>query len=123
LSYLSTTYSAALSKTCFYVLRTSCVSRLVPMALPLWDVLYKIIHAGAPQMVSITCMTKCASSGTYGWGSGRSTRAVINAQSNCISPQGGKSDFKAAEKGKGRKRSMVVDTMSLVIELTVTAAS
>jgi putative transposase len=51
------------------------------------------------------------------------TAAVIDAQSNRISPQGGESGFDAAQKVKSRKRNLVVDTMGLVIALTVTAAS
>jgi hypothetical protein len=51
------------------------------------------------------------------------TAAVIDAQSNRASPQGGESGFDAAKKVKGRKRNLVVDTMGLVIALTVTAAS
>jgi len=51
------------------------------------------------------------------------TAAVIDAQSNRSSPQGGESGFDAGKKVKGRKRNLVVDTMGLVIALTVTAAS
>jgi transposase len=42
---------------------------------------------------------------------------------NRSSPQGGESGFDAGKKVKGRKRNLVVDTMGLVIALTVTAAS
>jgi hypothetical protein len=51
------------------------------------------------------------------------TAAVIDAQSNRSSPQGGESGFDAGKKVKGRKPNLVVDTMGLVIALTVTAAS
>lgn len=51
------------------------------------------------------------------------TAAVIDAQSNRSSPQGGESGFDAGKKVKGRKRNLVVDTMGLVIAVTVTAAS
>jgi hypothetical protein len=51
------------------------------------------------------------------------TAAVIDAQSNRSSPQGGESGFDAGKKVKGRKRNLVVDTMGSVIALTVTAAS
>jgi putative transposase len=53
----------------------------------------------------------------------RPTAAVIDAQSNRASPQGGDSGFDAAQKVKGRKRNLVVETMGLLIALTVTAAS
>lgn len=51
------------------------------------------------------------------------TAAVIDAHSNRSSPQGGESGFDAGKKVKGRKRNLVVDTMGLIIALTVTAAS
>jgi putative transposase len=51
------------------------------------------------------------------------TAAVIDAQSNRTSPQGGESGFDAAKKVKGRKGNLVVNTMGLVIAFTVTAAS
>lgn len=51
------------------------------------------------------------------------TAAVIDAQSNRSSPQGGESGFDAGKKIKGRKRNLVVDTMGLVLAVTVTAAS
>jgi transposase len=49
--------------------------------------------------------------------------AVIDAQSNRSSPQGGDSGYDAGKKVKGRKRHMVVDTLGLLIAVTVTAAS
>jgi hypothetical protein len=47
----------------------------------------------------------------------------VKRRSECSSPQGGESGFDAGKKVKGRKRNLVVDTMGLVISLTVTAAS
>lgn len=49
--------------------------------------------------------------------------AIIDAQSTRISPQGGESGFDAGKKIKGRKRHLVVDTMGLIIAVSVTAAS
>lgn len=43
--------------------------------------------------------------------SNQPSAAVVNAQSTRSSPQGGDSDFDAAEEVKGRKRNLVVDTM------------
>jgi transposase len=51
------------------------------------------------------------------------TAAVIDSQSNRISPQGGDSGFDAGKKVKGRKRHVVVDTLGLVLAVSVTAAS
>ncbi|WP_100877064.1 transposase [Janthinobacterium sp. 64] len=49
--------------------------------------------------------------------------AIIDAQSTRISPQGRASGFDAGKKVKGRKRHLVVDTMGLIIAVSVTAAS
>lgn len=62
------------------------------------------------------------------WGSrtGRTNEpkaAVIDAHFNRSSPHGGESGLDVAKKVKGRKRNLVIDTMGLVIALTVTAAS
>ena len=49
--------------------------------------------------------------------------AVLDAQSTRISPQGGESGFDAGKKVKGRKRHLIVDTLGLVLAVSVTAAS
>ena len=51
------------------------------------------------------------------------TAVVIDAQSTCVSPQGGQSGFDAVKEINGRMRNLVVDTMGLVIAVTVAAAS
>jgi transposase len=51
------------------------------------------------------------------------TAVIIDAQSTRISPQGGESGFDAGKKVKRRKRNIVVNTIGLIIALTVTAAS
>ena len=51
------------------------------------------------------------------------TAAVIDAQSNRGSPQGGESGYDAGKKVKGRKRHITVDTLGLLLAVTVTAAS
>ena len=49
--------------------------------------------------------------------------AVIDAQSIRISPQGSESGFDEGKNVKGRKRHLVVDTMGLIIAVSVSAAS
>lgn len=51
------------------------------------------------------------------------TAAVLDAQSTRISPQGGDSGFDAGKKVKGRKRHFIVDTLGLLLAVSVTAAS
>ena len=48
---------------------------------------------------------------------------MLDAQSTRISPQGGESGFDAGKKVKGRKRHVLVDTLGLLLALSVTAAS
>ena len=48
---------------------------------------------------------------------------LIDAQSTRLSPQGCESGFDAGKKVKGRKRHLVVDTMGLIIAVSVTPAS
>jgi putative transposase len=109
---------------CSYVLRTGCAWRLLPTTFPPWQAVYKTfvrwVAAGVFEQMQARLREQ--------WRSrmGRTdapTAAVIDAQSNRSSPQGGESGFDAGKKIKGRKRNVVVDTMGLVIALTVTAAS
>ncbi|WP_134980487.1 transposase, partial [Xanthomonas axonopodis] len=51
------------------------------------------------------------------------TAAVIDAQSTRGSPQGGESGYDAGKKIKGRKRHLVVDTLGLLLAVSITAAS
>jgi transposase len=48
---------------------------------------------------------------------------VIDAQSTRSSPQGGPSGFDVGKQIKGRKRSLVVDTLGLVLAVSVVAAN
>jgi putative transposase len=107
-----------------YVLRTGCAWRLLPTTFPPWQAVYKAfarwVAAGVFEQMQDRLREQWRSR------TGRSnqpTAAMIDAQSNRTSPQGGESGFDAAKKVKGRKRNLVVDTMGLVIALTVTAAS
>jgi hypothetical protein len=83
----------------------------------------KRFHVGLALEYSRGCRTGNASNGVLAWGARAQTAAVIDAQPNCISPQDGESGFDAGKKVKGRKRNLVVNTMGLLIALTVTAAS
>lgn len=109
---------------CSYVLRTGCAWRLLPTTFPPWQAVYKTFTRWADGGVFEQMQDRLREQ----WRSriGREnapTAAVIDAQSNRSSPQGGESGFDAGKKVKGRKRNLVVDTMGLVIAVTVTAAS
>jgi len=49
--------------------------------------------------------------------------AVLDAQSTRSSPQGGPSGYDAGKKVKGRKRNLVVDTLGLLLAVSVCAAN
>ncbi|MFC5513557.1 IS5 family transposase [Massilia jejuensis] len=109
---------------CSYVLRTGCAWRLLPPTFPPWQAVYKAFARWAAAGVFEQMQDRLRQQWRARMGrSGEPTAAVIDAQSNRASPQGGESGFDAAKKIKGRKRNLVVDTMGLVIALTVTAAS
>lgn len=109
---------------CCYVLRTGCAWRLLPTTFPPWQAVYKAfsrwVTAGVFEQMQDRLRERWRS--RMGRAS-EPTAVIIDAQSTRISPQGGESGFDAGKKVKGRKRNLVVDTMGLVIALTVTAAS
>lgn len=49
--------------------------------------------------------------------------AILDSQSTRSSPQGGDSRFDAGKKVKGRKRSLIVDTLGLLLAVSISAAS
>jgi transposase len=51
------------------------------------------------------------------------TAAVLDAQSTRSSPQGGEHGYDAGNKVKGRKRHLIVDTLGLLLAVSVSAAS
>jgi putative transposase len=109
---------------CCYVVRTGCAWRLLPKSFPPWRAVYK-------------AFSRWAEAGTFEamhdrlrqqWRDrvGRApdpTAAIIDAQSTRSTAQGGMTGFDAGKKVKGRKRHLVVDTLGLLLAVTVTAAS
>lgn len=109
---------------CSYVLRTGCAWRLLPETFPPWQAVYKAFSrwVGAGVFEQMQDRLREQWRARMGRASTPSA-AVIDAQSTRASPQGGESGFDAGKKVKGRKRNLVVDTMGLLIAVTVTAAS
>lgn len=109
---------------CCYVVRTGAPWRLVPKSYAPWAAVYM-------------CFKRWAAAGTFEamhdrlrqqWRqrAGKSpepTAAIIDSQSTRSTPQGGNTGFDAGKKVKGRKRNLVVDTLGLVLAVTITAAS
>jgi len=109
---------------CAYVVCTGCAWRLLPKSFPPWRGVYK-------------AFSRWAAAGTFEamherlrqqWRDriGRDpepTVAIIDAQSTRSTAQGGMTGFDAGKKVKGRKRHLVVDTLGLLLAVTVTSAS
>lgn len=109
---------------CMYLVRTGCAWRLLPKSFPPWKAVHK-------------SFSRWAAAGTFEamhdrlrqqWRDrmGRTpepSAAIIDAQSTRSTAQGGDTGFDAGKKVKGRKRHLVVDTLGLLLAVTVTAAS
>jgi putative transposase len=114
----------ALVDACCYVVRTGCAWRLLPKSFPHWRAVYKAFRgwgqAGTFELMHDRLRQQ--------WRDrvGRApepTAAIIDAQSTRSTAQGGNTGFDAGKKVKGRKRHLVVDTLGLLLAVTVTAAS
>jgi putative transposase len=109
---------------CSYVLRTGCAWRLLPDTFPPWQAVYKAFSRWVGMGVFERMQDRLREQWRARMGRASTpSAAVIDAQSTRSSPQGGESGFDAAKKVKGRKRNLVVDTMGLLIAVSVTAAS
>lgn len=109
---------------CSYVLRTGCAWRLLPETFPAWQAVYKVFSCWVCAGVFEQMQNRLREQWRTRMGRASTpTAAVIDAQSTRTSPQDGESGFDAGKRVKGRKRNLVVDTMGLLIAVTVTAAS
>lgn len=109
---------------CCYVVRTGCAWRLLPKCFPSWQVVYKSFSRWAVAGRFETMHDRLREL----WRSrvGREpepTAAIIDSQSTRSTAQGGATGFDAGKKVKGRKRHLVVDTLGLLLAVTVTPAS
>ena len=109
---------------CCYVVRTGCSWRMLPSDFPHWDNVYKTFRRWSKQGKFEQMHDRLREL----WReredrAAAPTAAVLDAQSTRSSPQGGEHGFDAGKKVKGRKRNLVVDTLGLLLAVTVTAAS
>lgn len=114
----------AMVDACCYVLRTGCAWTMLPKSFPPWLAVHKSFSRWAAQGKFEQLQQRLREQ----WRqrierNAQPTAAVIDAQSNRISPQGGTSGYDAGKKVKGRKRHLVVDTLGLLLAVCVTAAS
>jgi transposase len=109
---------------CCYVLRTGCAWTMLPKSFPPWRVVHKTFSRWAAQGKFEQMQGRLAQQWRERIGRmAQPSAAVIDSQSNRISPQGGNGGFDAGKKVKGRKRHIVVDTLGLLLAVSVTAAS
>jgi transposase len=108
---------------CCYVVRTGCAWRLLPKDFPHWDNVYKTFRRWSAQGRFEAMHDRLRDM----WRAREErettpTAAILDAQSTRSSPQGGASGYDAGKKVKGRKRNLVVDTLGLLLAVTVTSA-
>ncbi len=109
---------------CCYALRTGCAWRLLPKTFPPWQAVYKAFSRWAAAGVFEAMHDRLRQQWRDRVGKApEPTAAIIDAQSTRSTAQGGDTGFDAGKKVKGRKRHLVVDTLGLLLAITVTAAS
>lgn len=109
---------------CCYTLRTGCAWRLLPKTFPAWQATYKSFSRWAAAGVFETMHDRLRQQWRDRIGKApEPTAAIIDSQSTRSTAQGGQTGFDAGKKVKGRKRHLVVDTVGLLLAVTVTAAS
>jgi len=109
---------------CCYVVRTGCAWRMLPKEFPPWQNVYATFRRWSAQGRFEQMHDRLRAQ----WRereqrADEPTAAVLDAQSTRGSPQGGDNGFDAGKKVKGRKRHLVVDTLGLLLAVSVTAAS
>ena len=109
---------------CCYALRTGCAWRLLPKTFPPWQATYKSFSRWAAAGVFEAMHDRLRQQWRDRMGkTPEPTAAIIDAQSTRSTAQRGDTGYDAGKKVKGRKRHLVVDTMGLLLAVTITAAS
>lgn len=109
---------------CCYVVRTGCAWRLLPADFPPWQNVYRTFRRWMSQGKFEAMHDRLRTQWRARLGREPApTASVIDAQSTRGSPQGGDTGYDAGKKVKGRKRHVVVDTLGLLLAVSVTAAS
>ena len=109
---------------CCYVVRNGCSWRMLPREFPPWENVYRTFRrwAAAGKFEQMHDRLREL------WRSREErapepTATVLDAQSTRSSPQGGPSGYDAGKKVKGRKRTLVVDTLGLLLMVSVVPAN
>jgi transposase len=114
----------AMVEACCYVLRSGCAWHLLPTSFPPWRTVHKSFSRWAAQGKFEQLQQRLGELWRQRLArNARPSAAIIDSQSTRISPQGGAQGYDAGKKVKGRKRHLVVDTLGLLLAVSVTAAS
>ncbi|KGE50276.1 IS5 family transposase, partial [Xanthomonas axonopodis] len=109
---------------CCYVVRSGGSWRMLPRHFPRWQNVYRTFCRWSEQGKFEQMHDRLRAQWREREGkNAEPTAAVIDAQSTRGSPQGGESGYDAGKKIKGRKRHLVVDTLGLLLAVSITAAS
>lgn len=109
---------------CMYIVRTGCAWRLLPGNFPPWRAVYSAFRRWARAGTFEALHDRLRQQWRDRVGKApEPTAAIIDAQSTRSTPQGGDTGFDAGKKVKGRKRHLVVDTLGLLLAVSITAAS
>jgi putative transposase len=109
---------------CCYVVRTGCAWRLLPKSFPPWEAAYKTFSRWAAAGMFERMHDRLRQQWRDRTGkSPDPSAAVLDSQSTRSTAQGGDTGFDAGKKVKGRKRHLVVDTLGLLLAITITPAS
>ena len=109
---------------CCYVVRTGGSWRMLPKGFPPWQNVYRTFRRWSSQGKFEQMHDRLRAQWREREGREEDpTAMVLDAQSTRSSPQGGEHGYDAGKKVKGRKRHLVVDTLGLVLAVSVTAAS
>jgi len=109
---------------CCYVLRTGCAWRLLPKSFPPSQAVYMSFKRWGAAGTFETMHDRLRQQWRQRLGKApEPTAAIIDSQSTRSTAQGGNTGFDAGKKVKGRKRNLVVDTLGLLLAVTITSAS
>ncbi len=109
---------------CSYAVRVGCAWRLLPKTYAPWPAVYKAFSRWAAAGLFEAMHDRLRQQWRERIGKApEPTAAIIDSQSTRSTAQGGNTGFDAGKKVKGRKRHLVVDTVGLLLAVTITSAS
>ena len=107
-----------------YFLRSGCQWRMLPKHFPPWGTVWSYFRKwridGTWQKIQAQLYRKMRANENR---APTSTGAIIDSQSVKTTEQGGERGYDAGKKVNGRKRHLIVDTLGLLLEVSVHSAS